>query len=148
MAEIIRAKVEGAAELRTSLAELGTEVATKVGVSAGRRTSNVLRDELRRAAPYDPRESKLNRSYGSLRENIKVSRKKARKQHHIVFWVTIGRAFWGFFQEVGTSRMDAKPWMGPAFAAMRDRLADIQITELRSGIERAARRVARLRGRR
>ena len=150
MPDVIRTKIEGVAELKTALEGLGTEVATKVGVAANRATAREYQATLKQVAPYDPRDKVqrgMVRPYGHLRDNIKVTRKKARKQGSIVFWTTIGRAFWGFFVERGTERMSAKPWMLPAFERTRENLASLQIDQLRTGIERAAKRLARLRGR-
>lgn len=141
MADIIRAKIEGAAELRSALEGLGTEVATKIGVTANRKAAQSFRDTLKGSAPYDSRVRE--RPYGHLRENIRVQRKRANKQGNIVFWITAGRAFWGAFLEFGTKRMPARPWMLPAFEQAKDRLGAIQIEELRNGIAKAAKRLAR-----
>lgn len=148
MPEIIRAKVEGLGELKQSLDALGSEVATKVGVTADRKAAQAFRDALRQAAPYDPREKlRGGKNLGHLRENIRIRRVRAQKQGHIVYWVTVGRAFWGMLLELGTKHMPARPWMLPAFEAARERLAAVQIEELRQGVEKAARRLAKIRRR-
>jgi HK97 gp10 family phage protein len=142
-----RVKVEGVAELKAALSALGTEVATKVGVTADRKAAQELRTLLKETAPYDGANRNPKRRYGHLREQIKVSKKRAEKQGHIIYWVTIGHAFWGFFQEFGTAKMAAHPWMRVAFDVSKERLARVQIDELRTGIEKAAKRLARLKGR-
>jgi HK97 gp10 family phage protein len=145
MPEVIRAKVEGAAELKQTLNALGVEVATKVGVAANRKAAKTFQEILRGTAPYDPRPKR--RPYGHLRENIRVSRRKAANQGHIVFWITVGHAFWGLFLELGTRLMSARPWMLPAFQAARDLIGKTQIDALRDGIEKAAKRLAKIRRR-
>jgi HK97 gp10 family phage protein len=138
-----RVKVDGLAELKASLSELGTEVATKVGVKANRDAARELQAHLKATAPHDTIVSRLNRAYGTLRDNIRVRRQRARNQGVIVHLVTIGSAFWGFFQEFGTSRMPARPWMRTGFERMLGRLREIQIERMRDGIDKAARRAAR-----
>jgi HK97 gp10 family phage protein len=138
-----RVRLDGVAELKRSLEELGTEVATKVGVKANREAAKELQGELVQSAPHDARVSRLNTIYGTLRQNIRVRRQRARNQGYIIHLVTIGAAFWGFFQEFGTVRMGARPWFRPAFERMLGRLREAQAEGLRNGIEAAARRAAR-----
>ncbi|WP_263499673.1 HK97-gp10 family putative phage morphogenesis protein [Sphingobium sp. 3R8] len=131
------------ADLKATLEGLGTEVATKVGVKANRDAAKEFQDHLAQTAPHDAIESKGNRRYGTLRENIKLRRQKAQKQGHIIHIVSIGRAFWGFFQEFGTVNMAARPWMRPAIEAWNDALVDVQLKRLREGIEATVKRLAR-----
>jgi HK97 gp10 family phage protein len=140
-------KLEGAAELRAALEELGNEVATKVGRRANRLAAVEMRDVMVSTAP----ESKADKSpgskkFGSLKTNIKVRLAKARRENVIVYNVTVGRAFWGFFQEFGTRNQPAYPWMRPAFDATVRLAIDTQTGELRTGIERAAKKARKLNG--
>lgn len=141
MPEVIRAKIEGLADIKAAFEGLGTEVSTKIGVAADRKAAQEFRDVLKDTAPYDPRPKA--REYGHLRENIRISRRRARRQGNIVFWVTTGHAFWGMFLELGTKKMPKHPWMLPAFDVVKERLVSVQIDELRTGIDRAAKRLAR-----
>lgn len=140
-----RVQLDGIAELKAALEALGTDVATKTGVVANRKAAQQFRDHLRQTAPASAKATAQNQQYGTLRENIRAGRRKARKQGNIVHSVTIGKAFWGFFQEFGTAKMPARPWMRPAFEAMAPQLLQTQITNLREGIDKAARRLARKR---
>ncbi|MBA4092394.1 MAG: hypothetical protein C0494_17630 [Sphingobium sp.] len=143
MANVTRRQLEGMAEMKATFEALGTEVSTKIGVKANRDAAKAFRDHLAETAPHDAIESKANERYGTLRENIKVGRRKAQKQGHIIHIISIGRAFWGFFQEFGTAKMAARPWMRPAIEAWNSLLIDLQLQGLRSGIEAAAKRLAR-----
>lgn len=143
MANVTRRQLEGMADLKATLEALGTETATKIGVKANRDAAKQLQSILVESAPVGARETPQNKRYGRLRENIKVSRRKAQKQGHIIHWVTIGRAFWGFFQEFGTRFMAARPWMRPAVEAHQDQLIDAQAKGLGDGIEAATKRLAR-----
>src|SRR5678809_629709 len=81
-----RRALESAKAFSAALAELGTEVATKVGVAANRRAAIKLRDALIEAAPTDTTggQSTASKTYGRLRTNIRQRRDKSRKQHRIV----------------------------------------------------------------
>lgn len=148
-----RVEIEGLEELKASLEALGTEVATKIGVNANRDAAKDLLDILQQAAPYQPGSTKkywktkggvTTADYGHLRDNLKVSREKARKQGHIVHRVSTGKAFWGSFLEYGTVNMAPRPWMRPAVEATRGYLLQIQQRGLKNGIEKATKRLARI----
>lgn len=145
---------ESLAGFKRALAELGTEVATKVGAAANAKAARELRDVVKEHAPQNPEGAtwkywrlkngeSQKRLYGQLRDNIRVRRQRARKQHHIVHHVTTGRAFWGMFLEFGTVNLQAQPWFRPIVEVVGGRILDLQARELGQGIERAARRAAR-----
>lgn len=147
-----RSRMEGAAELSAALAALGAEVATKIGRQAVRASAVELRDELVEGAPLGPGGKKYwrlkngdvrSRDYGHLRDNIRVRAVRSRKQNHIVYEVTTGRAFWGTFLEFGTVSMRPHPWFRPILDRLHNRLFDVQADLLRTGIEKAAKRLAR-----
>lgn len=137
----IRVKMEGVAELKAALEELGEVTATKVGVRANREAAAELRDNLQAVAPYDPTERE--RKYGHLRDEIRVRKVKARALHTIVHIVSTGRAFWGSFLEFGTVKMAARPWWRPLVDANYQRIFKLQTSKLGDGIEREAKRIAR-----
>lgn len=154
MADAIRFKLEGLGELKKGLEELGTEVATKVGERADREAAQIVAEKARQLAPVGTGSTARTRrkkdgsvvafDYGRLKDNIRVRKQKVRKQHHIVYAVTIGKAFWGAFQEFGTVNMPARPWLRVAFDMAVPDAAQAQITGLREGIARAAKKAARL----
>jgi HK97 gp10 family phage protein len=136
--------LQGIGELKRDLAALGNEVATKVGRTADRKAAQALAEEVRRRAPYLPGvQLKNGRDYGDLKDNIRVRLQRARKEFTITYTVDVGRAFWAFFLEFGTATAAARPFMRPAFEVTVGRLQDIQLEELRTGITRAAKRIAR-----
>lgn len=154
MADAVRFKLEGLADLKKGLEELGTEVATKVGEKADRDAAKVVAEKARMLAPVGDgptRKTRRNKGgvvvsfdYGRLKDNIRVRKQRVRKQHHIVYAVTIGKAFWGAFQEFGTVNMPARPWLRVAFDMAVPDATQAQITGLREGIARAAKKAARL----
>lgn len=142
-------KLEGVAELKAALAELSTEVATKTGKTASRRAANGMAQVMKANAPVSQEADRSpgSKKYGHLRDNIRVRLARSRQQTAIVYNITVGRAFWGFFQEFGTRNMPANPWMRTAFDASVSQAQAAQIDELRTGIERSAKKAARLRSR-
>src|SRR5688572_3459569 len=130
--------MEGVAELKTALTELGTEVATKVGVTANRKAAIVARDALIDAAPYSEEQSPGSKQFGHLRDNIRVRKVPANRATRIRHIVTTGRAFWGRLVELGTALISAKPWWRPTIEQLHQDLFNAQGDELRKGIERAA----------
>lgn len=147
-------QLKGMDELKRALAELEPEIATKAGTAATRKSAQFMRDRMRDAAPqgHEPTVKSRKRKdgtvvkvdYGHLRPNMRIRRVKARRQHFIVYHVTVGRAFWGRFLEYGTINMEARPWMRPTFDASAKEVVVVQLTELDAAIKRANRKLARL----
>lgn len=70
---------------------------------------------LRRVAPYDPARAGSSRLYGHLRENITVVEYPRNLDRPYGAEVTVGKAFWGYYLEYGTVRMNPHPWFRPAW---------------------------------
>ena len=137
-------ELKGAAEMERALGELGEDIAAKAGRSAIRAAAKELRDDLKQTAPYRPGERmRRGKDFGHLRDNLRVRFEKSRKPYTIRFVVTIGRAFWGYFQERGTVNMGAKPWAAPTFERKTTQLLNIVLDTLRKRAAAAARRQAR-----
>lgn len=146
--------IDGLAELDRALAELGPE-ATKVGRTALRATANEVRDAVKAAAPVGTGTTKKTArnkrgdvreyDYGRLRDNIRTREVRARRDNSVVMAVTTGNAFWGRFLEYGTRKMTARPFFRPAWDAAQRPALDTLQDKLGAGIERTAKRLARLR---
>lgn len=150
MADVKRVKLEGVAELNAALKALGDQVATKVGAKATRDAAKELQEVFATTAPFDPTEKSRRLKggqqvdYGHLRDQMKVRKTRVRKAHTVRYQVSTGNAFWGSFLEFGTVKMAARPWMRPAFNVAAPRVLDVMIEGLREGIEREAKRAARI----
>ena len=138
-----RTHMEGLKELDAKLAMLQTEVATKLGVQAVRKSSNVLAQGLRGAAPRSDAQSPSSLKYGRLSANVRVRKARSIKANYIVFNVSTGSAFWGNFGEFGTIKQPARPWYRPTVERLKDELVQVQVDTLAKGIDRIARRGAR-----
>ena len=141
-------KLEGVDTLKKALDILGTEVATKEGKRANRRAAVNMSKVMKDVAPVstDANRSPASIKYGRLRDNIRVRLAKSRQQTAIVYNITVGRAFWGFFQEFGTKKMPANPFMRSAFDSSVGKARADQIDELKKGVERAAKRAFKASG--
>ncbi len=154
-------KLEGLADLKANLAALGDEVATKVGQRANNRAALVGAKAVRAAAPVSDipsgaKRSRINKGrkkgvgkrgpyrveyeHHKIRDEIKVRKVRAKKEHLVITAITTGKAFQSRFVELGTRKMGAKPFMRPAIDANAGKMREAQIDELRKGIERQARR--------
>lgn len=141
--------ITGAAELDAQLSALGEAVATEIGRDAALASAKVLKEAWVRGAPYSLRASTVKywqradgstgkRDYGHLRDNIKVGEVRAQKINAVVYKVTTGNAFWGYFLEYGTAQMPPHPWARPIVEFMKGALINVQIDVLRNGIEAVA----------
>jgi HK97 gp10 family phage protein len=141
-------KLEGVDTLKKALDILGTEIATKEGKRANRRAAVGMSKVMKANAPVsaENNRSPASKKYGRLRDNIRVRLAKSRVQTAIVYNVTVGRAFWGFFQEFGTKNMTANPWMRSSFDSSVNAARTDQIDELKKGVERAAKRAYKASG--
>lgn len=83
-------------------------------------------------------ESNGNVATGKLKDSLKVSgiRKKGNKKY-----VQVGiqkednsEIFYGKFLEWGTSKMNARPFLGPAYASKRNEAKEILMNELKQGL--------------
>lgn len=137
--------IPGLAELDALLSQLGTAVATGI-VSDGIEASAVLlRDAWTKGAPFDPNSRAKTwttkdgmvhrRDYGHLNQNIRVGSVRPRKEHAVVFKVTTGNAFWGYFREIGTVNQRARPWARPIVEQLKGTFVTVQVDVIRAGIE-------------
>lgn len=140
----------GLAEVARNLESLGKEVATEIGLEAVRAGAEVLQVAWQRAAPFDP-DSKVkswtlksgevrSKNYGHLNQNIRIGKVRPQKESAVVYKVTTGDAFWGYFVEFGTVNMRARPWARPTMEMMKQQMLDVQVDVLRAGIDAAVRR--------
>lgn len=132
MSDTITIKVEGLAQLEKQLKELSGELANKALKKASMAGAEVFRKEASLRAPVGPdRTIKHGKKAGKLAKHLFESIfKKVFKEKKSVFdgftsgtvWVKIGwrkKAFWGMFNEFGTSKMPAHPFMRVAFDTKR-----------------------------
>lgn len=83
---------------------------------------------------------------GELQKNVKVRAAKGRKRGDIALEVRVGEGdfqgdqYYAAFVEYGTSKMDAKPFMRPAYDEKADDVADKTTRRIVDEIEAAAKR--------
>lgn len=89
------------------------------------------------------KKSTKGRLAGFLRASISVRSVGSRKVPRVV--VTVGKAFYGMFQEFGTRTQPARPWLRPAFDSAAPAALKKIIASLGKSIERAVNKRARRR---
>jgi HK97 gp10 family phage protein len=143
MADGITAKVEGLRELEANLKALTEEVAyksVKKGALAG---AEVIRKEAARIAPRGEDEPGDGERQGvKLFKSIFKKVVKDKKNlfdsfvsgsvHVKIAWRK--RAFWGLFNEFGTSKMAAQPFMRPALDTKRQQAIEKFIAAVKDGM--------------
>lgn len=159
----LRQSVQGLSELKRALEALATETQTKIGrraVSAGAR---VIRDAVKAEAPvaredhflYSTRGRGKNKvatkelvPRGNLKKNIVVMRDKD-SSDAAAYMVTVrhkgagvvGQPYAeGIFNEFGTVRMSANPFMRRGFAASAEAAARVIESTLKVEIEKATKK--------
>lgn len=160
---LLEIQLKGFDELEAKLRALGPKIATNGLRSANRAGAVVFRDAAKAQVI-------ANGSFrtGTLHDNIIVYAKRESKDHRPVHAVGIkgkykrykntrlnrrlgiarqkyrvlGDAYYGRFVELGTSRMAAKPFLRPAFAANIDRAIEAVRVRLEKIVEREAKKKA------
>lgn len=155
MAGKITIKLNGVAELRKALSEVGAEVAREAGKKGNRRAIVHMRRALKSAAPVNPdgptkktwrlkNGERRTGFYGRLRDNIRyvAGRKSTRYDNTYYGVVGIGDAFWGTFTEKGTKR-GVRPtrWFSRTIERVAPEALRIQTEGVRDAISKAARKL-------
>jgi HK97 gp10 family phage protein len=140
------AKLEGVAELTRKLNAMGAATAGKELRGTARQSMKVLQNAAIAAAPVGtvPHTTyKGRRVFGGFTKRTMRLAAWVNKRTGVVEAVVgpSGEAFYATsFVERGTSKMGARPWLRPAFAAVKDQVLESIGTQLRKRLERIARR--------
>lgn len=120
--------ITGLSDLEKKLDQFSDRIAKNILSGAIRAGAVVIQKEARRFAPQSDKEHQLGKGTksviikpGSLKKAIKV-RVAPRKSRTvpITYWVYVSSKMWYWkFVEFGTSKMDSKPFMRPAFDAYK-----------------------------
>lgn len=142
-------QVQGFAELEATLRSLSEEVAYKSLKKGSMAGAEVFRKEASARAPVGPDHTiKHGKKAGSMAKHLfqSIFKKIVRDKKSIFdgfttgsVWVKIGwrkKAFWGMFNEFGTSKMAANPFMRPAFDTKRREALDKFIEQVKAGIRK------------
>lgn len=130
-------KIEGLAEVIKVLEELPIKIAKNVLRGATFAGAKYLTDALRARAPVKT---------GYLRDTLKAVRGKGVDADGVA-WGNVHGQFYGRFQEHGTSKMPARPWVRPVLDAERDNIikavAEAMAPALAKVVQRAAKKSRR-----
>ena len=128
----ISVRIEGADALAAAFEDLERRVARETMRKALEEAAEVVRAEASRLAP---------RRTGRLAENIVTAWEGGRAQAALIGPRAGKRsdpksAFYGLFQELGTSRHPAQPFLRPAFEAKREEAVERAADVLRDEVEK------------
>ncbi len=149
--QLMTIRMDGADELAKTLRLLGPDLEQKVYLQSLRKGATLTRDEAKSRAPYGNDFSKrayVKRSKGIARTHLVKLRNEVRMTVTLktpvsyAIAVHVGVAYWGMFQEFGTSKMGARPWLRPAWDATAAPALDIIGKSLGQGVEKSAVRLA------
>lgn len=141
MAEFV--KVQGLAELKRAMAEIPVAMQGKVALELLRKAGKPMLDDARARAPART---------GKLRKNIYLARARDSTQQSPLIVIRVRRrgkagdpknAYYWLFQELGTSKMAARPFLRPAFESKKGEALTILRTATAEQVEKAARKVAK-----
>lgn len=126
----VKAELKGIDELRKRIEEMGRKgmaVENKALKTAGK----IVEDEAKKTSAFKDKS-------GKLRQGISISGVRSRKGNkHILVGIQKGdnsHIFYGKFLEYGTSKMSAKPFMGPAFSSKKSEASEVLKSEIRKGL--------------
>lgn len=145
-------RIDGLRELDRVLAQIGDpKAATRVGRAALRKQAKRLEGLIIAAAPAGTRSTLRRRKrkdgtvaeadYGRIRTNIRARAvRTGADTKAVVFTISTGSAFWGWFQEFGTSDQPARPFMRPLWEANKMPTLNGIADDFSAGVTRLAKR--------
>lgn len=115
-------EIEGLDELTQQLEKMGYDVKQneEKALVAG---AEIMQEATRKLAPVRG---------GTLRSNIEIS--DVENGEIEVYVDQQGVAYYGYFHEIGTSKMRARPFMGPAFNQSRSQIERTMANSLRQAL--------------
>lgn len=137
-------RVDGLRELGERMRGLKRDVNVKFARQSTNAAAQVIKKIVKQKAPVAPPEVTPKIPYGSLRDNVIVKRvtKTELTSEHIVTIRGKKKDFYaarvGRLQEFGTVKMQAHPFMRPAFEQGKLQAMDALVKKLKTGIDKAS----------
>jgi HK97 gp10 family phage protein len=152
MPDLLMMKITGGDELAKVLRQLPEEISEKVIKQSLQAGATYLKDEMRAAAPYGTGSKErfatlVHTKHGDymhlhhLRDMIKT-RVMIATNISCEIIVTVGKGFWGMFDEFGSSHQSARPWFRPVFDRTKTQVVDIVGRQIGLSIEKAAKKLS------
>jgi len=152
MPDLMRMQLTGGDELARVLRQLPNEISEKVIQQSLQAGASYMKDEARVSAPYGSGSHErfatlVHTKHGDymhlhhLRDMIKTKVLIATKISCEII-VTVGKGFWGMFDEFGSEHQSARPWLRPVFDRTKTQVIDIVGRQIGLSIENAAKKLA------
>ena len=128
----------GTDEMQQVMNALPDRLRGSVAVAALRAGLKPVQEEMKRRAPVGSTAVKKNRrkmKYGKLRDSIIISATH-KSAYGATATIHTGKAYWGMFQEFGTSKQAAHPFFRPAWDAKQTEITAEIAKYLEKRIER------------
>jgi len=149
-----KVEVKGLAQLSQNLKKLKLDTRFKICDSASRAGANVIKRQAIKNAPMSDKPHQLGvrkseiAQPGNLKKNIitlRVKQNEITSEHEVRVRQGTAKAgkdaFYWLFLEFGTVKMQARPFMRPAFAQTRQAAADKTKDALAKGIDKATKKL-------
>lgn len=128
-------KIGGFEDMHRLLQQLPKNVQNRVVQQAATVGLRAARGDIKNAAPrHEGEQSQASKKYGTIRNNIKVVKKRRVKRGQKGARIHTGKAFWANFYEKGTRYQPARPWFAPAFTAAVPKIIDAMAAKMREGL--------------
>ena len=142
-----RIEVQGLRELGAAFKDLGADMSKRIIFSAALKAAKVTASRASQLAPVGDSPHKVGRNGpvvqpGNLAKNIATKRKRGSKvgvAEYEVVWKSKKKSdpFYGLFQEFGTAKQAAQPFMRPAFDQTKESALKVMQDTLAKRIARA-----------
>lgn len=124
--------LSGIKEIEKALKDLEAKVSKKITRQALRKGTKIFAKQVKDDTPVDS---------GTLKKQVKVKAgKRSRTNLSVNVETSSPDAFYGAFQELGTSKTPATHYQHNAFQKVKDEVMRVVLTELKNGIENATSR--------
>lgn len=136
--------IQGAAQLEAFLRDLPPRIAKTALQHSLNAGAAIVVDAFKTSAPVGPDAGgkvRHGKNLGKLRDAIHRGTLNLAGAS-LTVGIGIGKAFWGVFDEFGTSRQAARPWLRPAWERVKYAVLNAIGRDLGSSIEREALKLA------
>lgn len=128
--------LKGLEETVRGFQNLGEASKKRIVRNASRAGATEMQKALKGAAPVGDVRSKASEEHGRLSKNIKVEQLKAGGEFLPYYLVTTGKAFWGWFLDMGTKHIRPGYWFRNCVEITRPAILKKMVEGIRNSLVR------------